>query len=146
MSIDKIKQLESKVQSFENNKENALRGGEAKSAHYYGNLIADTKRKIADLERAVPLESNERLREIISDLKGDNSKLQIQIDELKTKFLDQEERIDKVLHPEKYYIAPPEPEVPIKEVQMIECPRCQRKYKGINGLKTHQRSCKQGST
>lgn len=139
MSVkNKIAQLEQRIENFKNNKKLAEETGEMRRAKKYAGYIEETRNKIKELEKDIPLESNERLREIIDTLNADNEKLREQIEELHDQVQEQNQRIDN-------FINPPEPE-PEKEeeVEMVECPWCHRKFKGVQGLKAHQRWCKQG--
>jgi chromosome segregation ATPase len=135
-----IAHLEERLEEFKNNKEVAEEHGELRRAHKYENRIRDTKRKIHELEKEIPTESNKRLREIIDELKDNNEELRKQIIDLREEIKEQNQRIDRFVNPEKY--EKEEEEEP--EVEMKECPWCHREFKGTKGLKIHQRSCKQG--
>lgn len=138
----KIKKLEDKVRQFKNNKKLAKESGAMRRAHKYDNLIGETKLRIKELEKEVPLESNERLRNIIEELRDDNESLRNEINELRDKIGEQNERIDRFIHPERYEEEEEEEEE--EKTEKKECPWCHRMFKGTKGLKIHQRSCKQG--
>ena len=133
MSIE-LKKLETILQRYKNNHDFAVKNNNPIRATKYKNLISDIERKIKDIEKNQPLESNTRLRAIIADLKNDKTELREEIRELTKKVEASEQRIENFINPPKPKKPEPKPEIP------HECPKCGRTFKGAKGVAIHQRS------
>ncbi len=129
-----LEKLEAILQRYKNNYDFAAKNNNPIRQTKYKNLISDIKRKIKDIEKDQPLESNIRLREIIDDLKNDKKELREEIKELSEKVEASDQRIENFINPPKPKKPEPEPEVP------HECPGCGRTFKGARGVAAHQGS------
>ena len=132
MSIE-LKKLETVLQRYKNNHDFAVKNNNPIRATKYKNLISDIERKIKNIEKDQPLESNTRLRKIIADLKNDKTELREEIKELTKKVEASEQRIESFINPPKPKKPEPKPEIP------HECPKCGRTLKNKSALTTHQR-------
>jgi len=129
-----LEKLETIRQRYKNNHDFAVKNNNPIRQTKYKNLISEIDRKIKDIEKDQPLESNVRLRTIIDDLKNDKTELREEIKELTKKVEASEQRIEKFINPPKPKEPEPKPEVP------HECPACGRTFKGARGVAAHQGS------
>lgn len=123
-----ITKSENALQTFKNNYEFAVKTKSKHRISKYKVLIEEEKLKLQNLESKVPIESNDRLREIIDALTARIDQQSETIATLETKSKEQQEKFDN-------FINPPKPEKP--KVKMIECPNCGRTIKET-GMKVHQ--------
>jgi len=131
MTIE-LKKLETILQRYKNNYDFAVKNNNPIRQTKYKNLISDIERKIKDIEKDQPLESNTRLRETIDSL----NKRITQLGETNIKLETELEAMNKKIN---NFINPPKPEKPKPDDDERECPKCGRTIKGKSAMTTHQR-------
>jgi len=139
MSVkDDIKRWEKALQSYKNNMAFSIKGGNKIRERRYQILIKETEDKIRDLERDLPVLSNDRLREQI-DIQNETIKvLKGEIESLKEKIVEHENKIDNFLKPKV---------IEVPKIESKQCPRCKRmiELKSPKSMTVHQtRWCKGG--
>jgi hypothetical protein len=129
--------LEKRLAGYQANYDFAIANNNPVRQTKYANSIRETKLEIKNLERDRPLESNERLREIIDTQNKAIKKLDEENKEQLERVSILEARIDAFINPPK--IIPPE-ETDLQTNVDHECPNCGRTFKGAKGVAAHQRS------
>ena len=134
---NEIKILEKRLKSYQGNYDFAVKNNNKIRQTKYANSIRETKNQIKKLELEIPIESNERLREIIEKLEGDIKSVREENKKLREEFQAESKRINALLNPPK--AIPPE-ETDLKTTVDHECPACGRTFKGSRGVTAHQAS------
>ena len=131
---EQIAALEKRFINYKNNYDFAVKQNNKIRQTKYKNIMAEVKEQIKQLEREIPIESNERLREIIDGQNEAITKLQEVNKNQNEKIKALEQRIED-------FINPPKKEEAKEEPAIYECPKCGRGgFKGVTGVKIHQAS------
>jgi len=142
MSIqEEIVKAENNLQTFKNNLEFYTKNKEKHRMNKYKALIQKEEIKLRELEGDLPVESNERLRKIIDELRKEIAKER------------EARKIDNIMFSnriKKFELAlnPPEVVEVKTENEFKECPNCGRtiEIKSDKSMKTHQtRWCKKAA-
>lgn len=130
--------LEKRLQNYKNNYDFAVKNNNKVRQTKYANIMAEVKVQIKQLERDIPLESNERLRDIIDGQNAKIDAINVKLEEATKKNEELEARINAFINPPK--VIPPE-ETDLQTNVPHECPKCGRGgFKGSRGVAAHQRS------
>lgn len=129
--------LEKRLQGYKNNYEFAVKNNNKIRQTKYANIIREVELEIKQLEREIPIESNERLRKIIDGQNEAIAELRKELEGVKESNKELNQRIEDFINPPKKE----EPKEPTLEHDIMhECPACGRSFKGAKGVKIHQSS------
>ena len=132
-----IQILEKRLKGYQGNYDFAVLHNNPVRQTKYANSVRETKLKIKELERDIPLESNERLREMLNKQDENIESLRAELNAEKEARKASEARIEAFINPPK--VIPPE-ETDLQTTVPHECPDCGKTYKGARGVAAHQRS------
>jgi len=133
MSVqEQIIKQEKALKTFKNSLAFAEKAQNKHRQGRFKKLVQNTEVKIKELESKLPVESNERLREIIDGLREEIKQEKEERKADAEKFEERIKRFEDALNPPKK----PEPK---EDTVMKECPKCGRSIKGKSAMTAHQR-------